>query len=38
VRLLRLELFALRNEEQAYGDLLNLVADQVGSFVGRASP
>ncbi|KAF5839476.1 hypothetical protein DUNSADRAFT_650 [Dunaliella salina] len=29
VRLLRLELFALRNEERAYGDLLSLVSDQV---------
>uniref|UniRef100_A0A7S3VIM3 SCD domain-containing protein n=1 Tax=Dunaliella tertiolecta TaxID=3047 RepID=A0A7S3VIM3_DUNTE len=29
VRLLQLELFALRNEERAYGDLLNLVSDQV---------
>ena len=33
VRLLRLELFALRNEERAYGDMLGLVADQVGLYL-----
>ena len=36
VRLLQLDLFSLRNEEQAYEELLRLVAEQVGCCTAGA--